>query len=99
MGDQPPSTKLGDVARVGRTIWTRRRCALLPDRWPRQYGLARLHPIDIVERIPGRDNIGYARMRRVVTNEIADQGLCHAELHVAVDMRIGGVVDLRNQKL
>src|SRR5436190_1529542 len=38
-------------------------------------------------------------MRFVVTHEIADQRFGHAELHVAVDMRVGGIVDLRNQNL
>src|SRR6478672_1871842 len=71
----------------------------LPDRRARQYGLARFHPVDMVERIPGRTNIRRSRMRLVMTHEIADQRLGHAKLHVAVDMRIGRIVDLRDQDL
>src|SRR6185436_14213263 len=45
----------------------------LLDRRARQYGLACFHPVDMVERIPGRTNIRRSRMRLVMTHEIADQ--------------------------
>src|SRR5664279_1386171 len=69
------------------------------DRRARQYRVPLFHPIDMIERIPRRADIRLGRMRFVMTNEVSDQGLGHAELHVRVEMRVGGIVDLRNQNL
>jgi len=38
-------------------------------------------------------------MCRRMAHELAHQRLCHAELHVAVDMGVVGIVDLRDQHL
>src|SRR2546430_11924329 len=65
----------------------------------RQHGLAGFHPVDVIERIPGRADIRCGRVPLVMSHEIADQRLGDAELHVAVDMRVGGIIDLGNQNL
>ncbi len=66
---------------------------------PRQHGFAGFHHIGVVERVPRRHDVRGGGMRLVVAHEFADQGLGDAELHVAVDMRIRGIVDLRDQHL
>src|SRR4051812_12758007 len=45
------------------------------NRRARQHGVAGFHPVDVVERIPGRADIRCRRMRLVMTYEIADQRL------------------------
>src|ERR1700722_13813582 len=64
-----------------------------------QHRLACFHFVEVIERVPGRTGIALGRMRLVMAHEIADQRLGHAELDVAVDVWIGGIVDLRSQDL
>src|SRR5271165_2659785 len=40
---------------------------------------------------------GRGRMRLFVLDEVGERRACHAELHVILNMRIGGIVDLRGQ--
>jgi hypothetical protein len=41
-----------------------------------------------MERVPGPPDIGFGRVRFVVTHEITKQGSRYPELNVAIDVRV-----------
>src|SRR5438093_34565 len=64
------------------------------DRWLRKDGRALLHHVRVVEGIPGRRCTQRGRMRLVMADEVAHQGLGDAKLDVAVDVWIRGIEHL-----
>jgi len=71
--------------------------AMLLDRRRRQHRFAALHHVRVVQRIPRRGEARIVRMRLVVTDVVAEKGPRNAELGVAVEIRIGGIIRLRDQ--
>src|SRR5262245_25872810 len=69
------------------------------DRRTRQHRFARFHPVGVVERVPRRCDIARGGMRLLMAYELADQSPRDAELRIALDIRIGGIIDLGNQRL
>src|SRR5262249_21885988 len=69
------------------------------DRWTRQYRLARLQMVGVIERVPGRGNIAGGRMWLVVPHEFFDPRARPAAIRLSLDIGIGGIVDLRDQGL
>src|SRR6266849_9265051 len=74
-------------------------CTASSDGRPGQNRLARLHHVDIVERVPRRVDTGIARVRGVMSNKVPHHGAHDAKLNVGLDMRIARVIDLRDENL
>src|SRR5713226_8990269 len=71
-----------------------RSCAASSDGRLGQNCLARLHYVEIVERVPGRADTGVAWVYGVMSNEIPDQRTRDAELNIGLNVRIARVIDL-----
>src|ERR1700730_15394337 len=69
------------------------------DRRSRQARDASFHDQGVVERVPGRGDIGGSRAPLVMAHVIADEVAGDAELYVVVDMLVVGRIDLRDQRL
>src|SRR5216684_577162 len=74
-------------------------CTASSDGRPGQNRLARLHHVDIVERVPRRVDTGIARVRGVMSNEISYQRTRDAELNIGLDMGIARIIDLGDEDL
>src|SRR5947209_4956351 len=88
----PRSTTRSTWAR-GVQVGPTRRAALL-DRRPRKFGFALFHHVSVVERIPGQAGICFARVRFVMSYEIADKCSGHPELHIALEVFVIVHIDL-----
>src|SRR5215472_16318898 len=65
----------------------------------RQERLTRFHNVCIVERMPGRLRGRITRTRLLVSHVVTHECFGYTELHIRIDMRVSGIVNLRDQRL